>query len=306
MKFDVIDPNDLINNLYSMLQRLIGEDICIETELEKGAWGIKADRVTIEQIILNLAINSRAAMPSGGTLRITTKNKVLDSSDPIPSIMKTAKKFVVLTVADTGTGMDKKTLKHIFEPFFTTKSPGSGTGLGLSVVYGIVKQHSGNIQVQSEPGKGTCFTITFPASQDEPVVKQDIQTLPQFSRGHGERVLVVEDDDQVRKFAMNVLSQTGYAVYSASNAEDAIRLFEEEKGDFQLIISDVVLPGKTGIELVDELISRKPNLSVLMGSGYIDQKSQWQVIKRRGFRFLQKPYVMVDLLNAVHQTLNPN
>jgi CheY-like chemotaxis protein len=195
--------------------------------------------------------------------------------------------------------MTQEVISHIFEPFFTTKEMGKGTGLGLSVVYGIVKQHEGWITVRSEPGKGVTFSIYLPAfSGSSAAAKEEDVSLANL-RGRGERIFVVEDDESIRNLAQNVLAENGYQVTVAADGRTAVEVFEREKGNFDLILSDVILPDKNGVELVEDLLSRNPNLKVLLSSGYTDDKSQWAVIRKRGFRFMQKPYSLVGLLRAL-------
>lgn len=299
-RFTPLSLNQTIDGLLKMLHRLIGEDILIATSLEPDLWTVKADQGTIEQILLNLAINARDAMPTGGKLIIRTENVILDElycklvSDARPG------HFVLLTMADTGIGMNRETIQHIFEPFFSTKSPGKGTGLGLSVVYGIIKQHDGWVNVYSEPGKGSEFKLYFPAVFTEPF---DSPKMPVSSsedlQGTGEHVLIVEDEDCVREFCRRALEKNGYIVSAVSSVEQAIKLFHKEKGRFDLIFSDVVLPDNSGLDLIQTLKEHKKDLNFLLTSGYTDTKSQWKTISEQGYRFLQKPYALVDLLRAI-------
>lgn len=212
-------------------------------------------------------------------------------------------RFVRLSVEDTGVGMDQDTMEHIFEPFFSAKEVGKGTGLGLSVVYGIVQEHRGWINVYSEPGRGTTFRIYLPASsvRSEEEIEETISL--EALQGEGERILLVEDEEPVRVFARRVLRENGYEVVEASGVQEALEVFEREQGRVDLVFSDVVLPDQTGLQLVDQLLSRNPELRVLMSSGYTDGKSEWPVIRERGFRFVQKPYAVVDLLRAVREVI---
>ena len=213
-------------------------------------------------------------------------------------------KFVCLSVEDIGIGMDKEAIQHIFEPFFTTKGPGKGTGLGLSVVYGIIKQHEGWINVYSEPGRGSVFKVYLPASSVESngETKEEVISIQDF-HGKGERILLVEDDAGIREFAKRVLFESGYVGSEAANAEEALNIFGKEKEDFHLVFSDVVLPEKSGLQLVEQLLCRKPELKVLLTSGYTDLKSQWPIIREKGYRFIQKPYDLTDLLRTVREVI---
>ncbi len=299
MEFIHLNINRTIDDLLLMLNRLIGEDIVIRTDLEPDIWTVRADTGSIEQVIMNLAGNARDAMPNGGSLTIRTENVVLDEEQSNVILEARPGKFVCLSVEDSGAGMNKKTIQHIFEPFFTTKEAGKGTGLGLSVVYGIVKQHEGWINVSSKPGRGSTFRIYLPASSVKSEVEAEKTITVHKLQGSGERILLVEDEEGVRGFASEVLRGSGYSVAEAANVQEALEIFEREKGNFYLILSDVVLPDKSGLYLVDRLLSYKPELRVLLSSGYTDQKSQWSLIQEREFRFLQKPYTLADLLQAV-------
>jgi signal transduction histidine kinase/CheY-like chemotaxis protein len=303
MEFTSFNLNTTVDNLLKMLHRLIGEDIAIKTELDPELWTVQADAGNIEQVIMNLTVNARDAMPEGGTLTIKTENMHVDEDYCKTYTYAHPGRFVCISVQDTGVGMDKEIIDSIFEPFFTTKGPGKGTGMGLSVVYGIVKQHDGWVNVYSEPGQGSTLKIYLPASS----LKAEDETKETISlkglQGSGERILLVEDEEEVREFATMVLGENGYVVYDAANAEEALDIFDKEAGSFDLIFSDVVLPGKSGIQLVDQLISHKPEIRILLSSGYTDHKSQWPVIRERGFRFLQKPYGLTDLLRAIREAI---
>ena len=303
MDLTPLNINRTVENLLKMLNRLIGEDVAINTDLEPDLWTVRADAGNIEQVITNLAVNARDAMPEGGKLTIKTENVTLDEEDCRTIPEARPGKFVCLSVEDTGVGMDKAILARIFEPFFTTKEPEVGTGLGLSVVYGIVKQHEGWINVYSEPGQGSTFKVYLPAVsvklEDEPKGTISLQGL----QGNGERILLVEDEGGVREFVTGMLGENGYVVFEAANAKEALDIFEREEGKFHLVFCDVVLPDKSGLELVDQLLSREPELRVLLSSGYTDQRLQWSVIRERGFRFIQKPYALTDLFRAIREAI---
>jgi len=243
------------------------------------------------------------AMPEGGKIIIKTENVHVDKKYCKTYTYARPGKFVCLMIENTGVGMDKETIQRIFEPFFSTKGPGKATGLGMSVVYGIVKQHEGWIIVYSEPGQGSTLKVCLPAVSIKPEEETKKKISLEGLQGSGERILLVEDEEGVREFATRALGDNGYVIYDAANAEEALDIFERENGDFHLIFSDMVLPGKTGLELVDQLLSHKPKLRVLMSSVYTDQKSQWPVIQERGFRFLQKTYALTDLLRAIREAI---
>lgn len=306
MELTTLNINGIIDNFLKMLKRLIGENITINTELEPEIWTVKADEGNIEQVIMNLAVNARDAMPEGGRLTIMTENVILDEEycKGIPSAQPG--KFVRVMVGDTGAGMDKETIQHIFEPFFSTKGIGKGTGLGLSVVYGIIKEHGGWVDVYSEPGQGSTFKVYLPASSVKSEVKSservDIKDIKDL-KGSGERILLVEDEEGVRRFATDLLTENGYIIVEAASAEDAMEVFEKEKRRFHLAFVDVILPGKTGLQLVDQLLSLKPELSVLLSSGYTEEQSKLSEIRNRGIRFIQKPYSIRKILQTIREIL---
>ena len=301
MRFLPIDLNKIIQNLIKMLHRLIGEDIRVKTDLDESLWKVRADQGTIEQVIMNLALNARDAMPNGGELVIKTKNVVLDEKQCEDISEAQPGKWVRISVSDTGAGIGRKIIRHIFEPFFSTKDVGEGTGLGLSVVYGIVKQHEGWMHVTSQSGRGSVFQVYLPESLMKYEEKIDKNLPPEKVQEEGKRVLVVEDEEKVRKFTTTGLDRSGFTVFAAADAEEAAQIFKREKGDFNVVLCDVVLPGKNGLELIDEFLSFRPQLGILMSSGYTGQKSQRSVIRERGFRFLEKPYSLNDLLRVIRE-----
>jgi len=300
---ETLNLNTVVGDVEKMLQRLIGEDIDLITQLEPELEPVKADPGRMQQIIMNLAVNARDAMLQGGKLTIKTENVTIDEEHSRFIHEAREGEFVCLSVADTGIGMDKETIGHIFEPFFTTKKAGEGTGLGLSVIYGIVKQHEGWIEVHSELGEGSTFAVYLPVFsielEDETKETISLKDL----QGNGERILLVEDEELIRKLATTGLSESGYIVFEAVNAEEALNIFERENGNFHLVFSDVVLPDESGLQLVDQLLSLEPKLKVLFSSGYTDEKSQWHLIREKGFRFLEKPYALSDLLRAIREAI---
>lgn len=303
MKFEFLNINHTIDTMFEMLNRLIGEDIEIVTDLGQDIWTVCADQGTLGQMVLNLVVNARDAMPSGGKLTIKTENIYLEEKYCKSRPKTRPGGFVCFSVADTGIGMDHDTVQRIFDPFFSTKGLNKGTGLGLSVVYGIVEQHKGWIDVDSEPGRGTTFSIYLPSVPNEPSEKKHDEYSTEDLQGQGERILMVEDEKRVRDFTSRALTRCGYNVTEASDAEQALDLFVKEKGDFHLVISDVVLPGKDGLKLVEELISIKSELQIILCSGYADGKSKLSTIQERGFCFLQKPYTLSDLLLNIKMVL---
>jgi two-component system cell cycle sensor histidine kinase/response regulator CckA len=213
-------------------------------------------------------------------------------------------KFLCLSIGDTGIGMSDELVQRIFEPFFTTKDIGRGTGLGLAVVYGIVSQHNGWIHVNSTPKKGSTFQVFLPGIEEKPdewiEPKDQIETF----RGAGEKILLVEDEEKVREFTGRALQRCGYTVFSCDSAEEALSTFQTEKQQIDLVFTDVVLRDKNGIDMIEEMLIHKPDLHVLLSSGYMDQKSQWPIIRERGFPFLQKPYALSDLLKATYNAIH--
>lgn len=301
LKPKILDLNNVVMGIEKMLKRIIGENITLICEPVPNLWQIKADPGQVEQIILNLAVNSSEAMPKSGELIIKTENKMID--DHYVSLMPDARPgpFVCLTITDTGEGMDRDTLQHIFEPFFTTKK--GGTGLGLSVVYGIIKQHNGWVNVYSERGKGTTFNIYFPSviSLDDEKIEEGL-SLKEL-QGNREKILFIEDEEGVRKITAKALRHYGYNVVEAETAREALDIFKRDMKNISLVFSDIVLADKTGIELVDELRAIKPDLKILLTSGYADKKSRWTDVNEKGFPFLQKPYSLADLLRSVREVL---
>lgn len=302
--FERLRINKVILNLLNLLRRLIGENFSIVTDLVPEPLIIDADAGHIEQVIMNLVINAKDAMPEGGKITIRTENVDVDEDYCKTHNGGYPGKFVCVSVEDDGVGMDGTTLPHIFEPFFSTKGTGKGTGLGLSVVFGIVKEHGGWIDVESAPGSGSVFRVYIPSAAESPT-KESVEVGAAVPpRGRGERVLVVEDEDRVREFAQSVFEQNGYIVFPASNLKEAVDIFTKEAGNFHLVFSDIVLPDGSGVKLVEHLKLRKPDLCVLLASGYADEITDWQAVHEKGYAFLQKPYVVADLLVSIRELLD--
>jgi two-component system cell cycle sensor histidine kinase/response regulator CckA len=301
LKPKILNLNQVVIGMERMLERIIGEDIHLVSQLEPQLDKIKADTGQLEQIILNLTVNAVDAMPNGGTLTIKTQNKIIPYNTSNLTPDSRPGNFVCLSFYDSGEGIDKKMIPQIFEPFFTTKA--NGTGLGLSVVYGIVKQHNGWITVHSEPGGGTTFGIYFPAlaSGDEENLEQEL-SLMEFS-GNGEKILFAEDETGVREISAKALRDYGYKVTEAVNAEEVWKILEKQNGNFHLVVSDIVLPDKSGIELMENIQSQFLNIKILLTSGYADHRSHWTDVVKKGIPFLQKPYSLVDLLKITRDVL---
>lgn len=303
MQQTVINLSSTVDTMLKMIKRLLSETITISTDFAPGLLAAHADVGAIEQVIMNLVVNARDAMPQGGAITIRTENALLSEADC--RLMSEARPgtFIKLAVSDTGSGMDPQTLDHIFEPFFTTKAPGTGTGLGLAVVYGIVTQHKGWIHVTSTPGRGSTFTVFLPADDREPELHEQDRTDLETLQGKGETVLLVEDHKDVMEFCSSVLRENGYTVIPAENFEQGIRAFEKNSGTISLALNDVVLPGRSGIELASELCRRKPGLPVVLTSGYTDETSLVSGGDKNQYGFLQKPYTVVALLQALKRAL---
>ncbi len=297
-----LDLNELIDHLQKMLIRLIGEDIHLATILDQELGVIRADPSQLEQAIVNLVVNARDAMPSGGRLTIQTKNVFLDEAYCARHADAKPGAHVLLVVSDTGTGMTEEEKSRAFEPFFTTKAKGKGTGLGLSIVFGTVKQHSGIIDIQSEPGKGSCFKIYFPrvdaCAEVLPVGKADAN-LP----GGKETILLVEDETIVRHLALKVLTRLGYNVLEASDGKDAHQKAREYRGHIDLLVTDVVMPGMNGRQVAESLQRIYPDLRVLFTSGYADNVVRRDGVLEQGAHFLEKPYSPQTLAKTVRDVL---
>jgi PAS domain S-box-containing protein len=302
MQAKVFNLNRVVTDLQKMLQRLIGEDVELLINLAEDLGQVKADPGQIEQIIVNLAVNARDAMPQGGKLIIETANMELDEGYARSHTNSQPGQYVMLAVSDTGSGMDKQTQERIFEPFFTTKEQGKGTGLGLSTVYGITKQSGGNIWVYSEPGKGTTFKIYLPliADPDEGVGRfaHPVEVL----RG-SETILLVEDEDMIRRLAYQVLEMNGYRVLEAGNANQALELCRQYTDPIHLLVTDVVLPGLSGHGLAQQIALQGREMKVLYMSGYTEDTILHHGVLESGIPFLQKPFTPDALLRKVYEVL---
>jgi len=298
----VIDLNEIVSEMEKMLRRLIGEDIVLRAELRPGLGSVKADPGQVEQVLMNLAVNARDAMPCGGRLTIGTENVYLDEGYAAHHVSVAPGRYVMLAVSDTGVGMDEETLARIFEPFFTTKEKGKGTGLGLSTVYGIVKQSGGHIWVYSEAGRGTTFKIYLPR-----VDAGAREHRPAAESAEGltgtETILLAEDDELLRNLARIILSDYGYRVLAAKNGAAAISIFESTEEPIHLLLTDVVMPGISGRELADRLTRLRPETKVLYMSGYTDDAIVHHGVLDEGVNFLQKPFTSDALARRVREIL---
>jgi len=285
----VLDLNTVISEMDKMLRRLIGEDMLLQTSLDRSLGQVKADPGQIEQILMNLVVNARDAMPTGGHLTIETRNAYLDRAHIKRRESVRPGHYVVLSVSDDGHGMDTETQERIFEPFFTTKEQGKGTGLGLSTVYGIVKQSEGSIWVYSEVGKGTTFKIYLPRVDEVEVAEATAEERRVVPRGH-ETLLLVEDEDIVRALSREILEQYGYTVICAADGEEGLRVCKEFAGGIDLMITDVVMPRMSGRELAEQAAILRPETRVLYMSGFTDDAIVRHGLLDDDFAFIQKPF----------------
>jgi PAS domain S-box-containing protein len=300
----VIDLVQVITGMESMLSRLIGEDIKITARNSPDVGHVLADPGQIEQVVMNLAVNARDAMPDGGDLTLEMANVQLDATYAAAHLGVAAGQYVVLTVSDTGTGMDASTRARIFEPFFTTKEKGKGTGLGLSTVFGIVEQSGGHVSVFSEPGQGSTFRVYLPR-RDRPVDPAS-RSSHAGMRGGWETILLVEDEDQLRSVSGSILRKNGYQVLESSRGGEALQVSQNFVGRIHLLLTDVVMPQMPGRKLAEQLASERPDLKVLFTSGYTDDAIAGHGGVNVGIPFLQKPFTPDGLLRKVREVLGPD
>jgi two-component system cell cycle sensor histidine kinase/response regulator CckA len=298
----VVDLNTLVSDMQKMLPRLIGEDVVVDIDLDPNLGRIKADQGQIEQVVMNLAVNARDAMPDGGRLQIETGNRELDDLYCNEHPGAKPGRYIMLAVTDSGAGMTPQTLAHIFEPFFTTKEVGKGTGLGLATVYGIVKQSGGYIWVDSSPGIGSCFQIYLPRVEES--VSKAAAEAPTDNLGGTETILLVEDADALRKLAHSFLVDHGFEVVTASNGEEALRVAELYGHPIDLLVTDVVMPGMNGRALADRLLAKQPKLKVLYISGYTDSFIAGHGVLEEGTFLLHKPFTEEVLIRKVRDVLD--
>jgi PAS domain S-box-containing protein len=293
-----LELNSVVTNMEGLLRRLVGADIQLVTRLRSGLGDVKMDPGQLEQVLVNLVLNARDAMPAGGTLTIETGERQISASTRGRSVKPG--RYLVLAVSDTGSGIDGETLSHVFEPFFSSHAPGSRSGLGLSIVYGIVKQSGGGVRVSSEPEQGTTVKVFIPRVEGEEFSATE---APASLRGD-ETVLVVEDEDGVRELLWNVLTEHGHTVLEARNGGDALTVAAGYGHPIQLLLTDVVMPGMGAGQMVDELLAERPQLEVLYISGYTDEEVMRRGIMRSGAAFIHKPFTAVELMQKVREVID--
>ena len=301
LEIRTLNLNELIKNTTGMLQRLLGEDVALMTELDPNLGLVHVDPAQMEQIVMNLAVNSRDAMPNGGELTIQTSNVELDDAYGKRHMHVPPGEYVLLAVTDNGTGIDAETQKLMFEPFFTTKGVERGTGLGLSTVYGIVKQSNGYIWVYSEVGMGTTFKIYLPRVEGSAEILSPAPQSRAIERG-SETILLVEDDASLRALDRELLEEMGYEVLDASEGSEALTISGRTPGTIHLLVTDVIMPGMNGKELAEQLLESRPNMRVLYVSGYSDNIIR-NVISSPGASFLQKPFTRQVLSKKLREVL---
>jgi len=300
----VLDVNGLVASLSNMLRRLIGEDVDLRLSLGADLGRVHADPGRLEQILMNLAVNARDAMPKGGTLTLETANVYLDETYSSRHLSAKPGPYILLAVSDTGTGMDADTQSRLFEPFFTTKGAGKGTGLGLSTVFGIVKQSGGSVQVYSEPGRGTSVKVYLPRI-DQPVAVEPAG-IPRVLPLGTETLLLVEDDDMVRHLMRETLQREGYQVQDTADPNEALRISGSHSGTIHLLITDVIMPKLSGTEMAAMLLRERPDMKVLYISGYTDNAVVNSGLLHQEVAFLQKPFTPAALIEKVHEVLLSN
>jgi two-component system cell cycle sensor histidine kinase/response regulator CckA len=299
----VVDLGDVVRNMERMMVRVIGEDIDLVTVFEPNLGQVFVDPAQMEQVVLNLVVNARDAMPEGGVLTIETHNLDPAAPDPDRPLRTEPGPSVVLSVSDTGVGMDRETLSHIFEPFFTTKEAAAGTGLGLATVFGIVKQSGGHLEVVSQPGQGSVFRIHLPRSDLMPPRPEETRAADDLPRGT-ETILLLEDDRGVRRATARILRKHGYSVLEASNAGEGLMISEEHSGPIHLLLTDVVLPKISGVQFAQRLTNARAETRVLFMSGYTDEAVMAHGLSLDGLNFIAKPFTPQALIRKVSRVLD--
>jgi two-component system, cell cycle sensor histidine kinase and response regulator CckA len=300
----LLDLNEVVADAENLLRRLIGEDIDFTATLDPGLWRVEADPVQIDQLLLNLVSNARDAMPLGGSLSVETRNVVVGVGEHVERRLPVPPgSYVCLSVADTGCGMDPATTDRIFEPFFTTKEPGKGTGMGLAAVYGIVQQFNGHIKVESQPGAGASFHIYLPPQHEVEADERQAAEMSPAPRGQ-ETIILVEDDHAVRALSRQVLARHGYIVLEASHGAEAVRICQQYPGTIDLLVSDVVMPVMSGLQVAQRLRELRPGMKTLFVSGYPDDALDAHGVLKAEITLLPKPFTPAALANKVRSVLD--
>lgn len=303
LELKVTSVNDIVEGLHKMLSRLVRDDIDFVTQLSDDLWNVKVDEGQIEQVIVNLVVNAADAMPGGGRLTIATDNVEVDESHAESHPTFAPGPYVVLSVTDNGIGMDRQTLSRIYEPFFTTKGEGKGTGLGLATVYGIVKQHGGQIWVYSEPGSGTVFRIYLPRVEEEAVAVRPVAATADRLEG-SETVLVVDNDEVIARSARRILEGFGYHVLETSDPHRALDMAASHDGEIHLLLTDAIMPGLSGMKLAERFARQRPQAKTLIMSGYAADADALERALQRGAAFVAKPFSAATLARKVRETLD--
>jgi len=309
LQMRVIDLNDVVSDTANMLQRLLGEMVVLSFKYSSSPAAVEGDSTMLEQVIVNLAVNARDAMPGGGKLRVTVERVEVSADTAAARTENAQTAFINLTMRDDGKGMDEGTKARIFEPFFTTKDVGKGTGLGLATVYGIIKQHRGFIDVESAPGEGTTFRVYLPASSAPLPLPEPSAPVPRVAatKSAGETILVVEDEVDLRDLVRTLLEAVGYHVLEAEHGREALEVWEKAEGKIDLLLTDVTMPeGISGLELAERFRKMNPKLKVIFSSGYSVELFQRQKIVglKEGLNFLPKPYQPDTLTSTVRRCLD--
>jgi CheY-like chemotaxis protein len=297
------DLNQEVTQVGKLLQRTILKMINIELNLGENLKVVSADPAQVEQILMNLAVNARDAMGEEGNIIIKTENLKVDQGYCRNHFGLIPGDYVLLTFSDTGQGMDQETLERIFEPFFTTKEPGKGTGLGLPMVYGLIKKHNGHIECNSKRGSGTTFSIFFPAiaeTVEERFDKEEIKPIP----GGKESILIIDDETLVRELAEHMLTNFGYAVLTAPGGESGLRIYRDKKDVISLVILDMIMPGMGGMRCLQELLKIKPDAKIIIASGYTAEGARQNVIESGAKGFINKPFNVREMLTAIREALD--
>jgi CheY-like chemotaxis protein len=306
MQTELLDLHKIVGNMSKMLQRLLGETITLEFQPLAENSFIQGDGGMIEQVVVNLSVNARDAMPQGGRLIIGVETVNLDTAYTETHPQARTGLYVRLRVSDTGAGMDPATLGHLFEPFFTTKDIGKGTGLGLATVYGVVKQHEGWVEANSELGKGSTFDVFFPATNEVPAVaKEEATFTAPVVPGGTEIVLIVEDEQILRSMARDILEGCGYQIIEASSGKEALEVWNRQTSRIDLLLTDMVMPdGISGVDLAERLQAGQPRLRVVFTSGYAANEVNREVLAKTRARFLPKPYTRDELAQTIRECLD--